>query len=335
MENFYKVLGINSSATPEEVRRAYRILARRYHPDLNPGDASAERFKLISQAYETLSDPEKRRNYDIEFEGASSFRGGAAERAYRRAARAAAQAENRRRYQEFQAAQAARAASAERSTNARTKSQPRKTSPGLLEKAGAAIRGLGLGLTRKHQSSPTRSSRLSVVEVSVTLRDAVLGVKKAIEIPEPSGARKISIKIPPGSRNGTVVHLRATQDPPEELVLIVRVASHPFLSLQAKGLVIDTPITVNEAICGASISVPTLDEPISIKVPPGSQSGTELRVRGRGIPQKDGTKGDLFYRLLIKVPEATSAAGLVDKAKELELYYGGTVRRPLLQGLLD
>lgn len=335
MENFYKILGINSSATPEEIRRAYRILARRYHPDLNPGESSTERFKLISQAYETLSDPEKRRNYDIEFDGGSSFRGGAADRAYRRAARAAAQAETRRRYQEFQAAQSARAAASQKSPKAPPKTSPQKSSTGLLNIASAAIRGLGLGLGGKRRSEPARSNRLSVVEVSVTLRDAVLGVKKAIEIPEATGPRKISVKIPPGSRNGTVVHLRATQDPPEELVLIVRVAAHPFLSLQPKGLIIDTPITVSEAICGASISVPTLDDPISIKVPPGSQSGTELRVRGRGISQKDGSKGDLFYRLLIKVPEATSAAGIMDKAKELELYYGEPVRRPISLGLLD
>jgi molecular chaperone DnaJ len=99
--------------------------------------------------------------------------------------------------------------------------------------------------------------------------------------------------------------------------------------------VVEIPVSVAEVVCGASISVPTLDEPISLKIPAGSQSGTELRVRERGIPHKDGSRGDIFYRLLIKVPEATSALGLAEKAKELDPYYGTSLRQHLTRGLLE
>lgn len=338
MENFYKVLGVNSSATADEVRRAYRILARRYHPDVNPGDASAERFKVIAQAYETLGDPEKRRNYDIEYERELGSRFTEAQKAYQRAARAASPADSRRRYEQVQAAAAARAAAAEAEKRPRQASAAAAPGPTQwVSKARAMLKGLSGARPKRSTraaASPT-TRRISVVEASVSLKDAISGVKKTIEISEPEGTRKVSVRIPPGSRTGTVVHLRSTTGGGEELVLIVRVAAHPYIAIHPKGLVVEIPITVAEAVCGASISVPTLDEPISLKIPPGSQSGTELRVRERGIVHKDGTKGDLFFRLLIKVPESAAAVGLAEKAKELDSYYGASLRQHLTRGLLE
>jgi DnaJ-class molecular chaperone len=167
------------------------------------------------------------------------------------------------------------------------------------------------------------------------MHDAIFGVKKALEIPEPEGQRKVSVKIPAGVRSGSVIRLRAKNMPNEDLVLIVRVAAHPFLTIQARGLVAEIPITIQEAIVGAHISVPTLDEAVSIKIPPGSQSGSELRLKNRGLTLKDGTRGDLFVRLMIRVPETADAVGLKEKASELDAYYSNNVRQGLPKHLVE
>jgi DnaJ-class molecular chaperone len=260
-------------------------------------------------------------------------RGAAADKAYRRAARAAAQAETRKKYDKFQAEQATKHSA----NGPRSRPEPPSLGKVLGGKLQSAIRGFVRGKTpqTKRRELSMGVQRISVVEVSLSLRDAVTGVKKAIEISEPEGARKVSVKIPPGSRNGSVIHLRSTAPPGEELVLVVRVAAHPTMSLQPKGLVVEVPVTVAEALCGASVTVPTLDEPISIKIPAGSQSGTELRIRERGVLQKDGSRGDLFYRLMIKVPEAAQAVGLREKSQELDKYYESAVRQPLPRTLLE
>ena len=129
--------------------------------------------------------------------------------------------------------------------------------------------------------------------------------------------------------------MRAKSGSGEDLVIIVRVASHPSLSMQTRGLVAEVPISVNEAICGASVKLPSLDEPMVIKVPPGAQSGTEIRLKARGVQNKDGSRGDLIYRLMVKVPEAIIAVGIQDKARELEQYYESPVRQTLPKTLLE
>jgi curved DNA-binding protein len=187
--------------------------------------------------------------------------------------------------------------------------------------------------TKSTEAAPLRS--VSVIEVSLSLKEAVFGVKKAIEIPDPTGPRKLSVTIPPGVRSGSVVRLRSKSNPGEDLVLIVRLATHPFLSIQARGLVAEIPVSVLEAHAGASISVPTLDEPVSVKIPAGSQSGSEIRLRNRGIPLKNGDRGDLFIRLLIKIPDSVGAVGLKEHFAALDQYYSSAVRNGLPKTLLD
>jgi DnaJ-class molecular chaperone len=154
-------------------------------------------------------------------------------------------------------------------------------------------------------------------------------VKKTVEIEEPAGTRKLSVAIPPGVRSGSVIRLRAKNSPTEELVLIVRVASHPFIAMQPRGIVVEVPVSVQEAVFGASITVPTLEDPVSIKIPPGTQSGQEVRLRERGVHHREGARGDIFYRILIAVPGSPEAVGLREKVGELEAYYGGGVRAGL------
>jgi DnaJ-class molecular chaperone len=345
MQNHYETLSINSSATEDEIRRAYRILARRYHPDVNPGETSAERFKAIAEAYAVLRDKESKQQYDIELEKYLRKNVSRQFKAYEKQQRRAtateryykaqkADYEKIKEWQEQRArAEAEEAASAKKSDKFDLKTKldtVRKSLKGLLESASSRT-------TDNKSSKPAKSARvskISILEVSVTIFDVISGVRKTVEIEEPEGSRKINVRIPAGVRNGSIVRLRANNLPGEEVVLIIRVARHPFLSIEQKGLMIEIPITINEAISGATIKVPTLEDPVMLKIPPNTSSGTELRLRGRGIPEKDSA-GDLFVRLMIKVPESEHAVGIKDRAADLDLYYEHSVRQDLPKTLLE
>ena len=117
-------------------------------------------------------------------------------------------------------------------------------------------------------------------------------------------------------------------------MVIARVARHPFLSIQPHGLTVQIPITIGEAIAGATIKVPTLDDPAMLKIPPNTQSGAEFRLKGRGLVEKDGP-GDLVIKILINVPESVNAVGIKDKAAGLDQYYEQNVRQNYPKSLLE
>ncbi|RIL06025.1 MAG: hypothetical protein DCC75_11190, partial [Proteobacteria bacterium] len=177
-------------------------------------------------------------------------------------------------------------------------------------------------------------SKLSLVEISLSVQEAITGGKKTIEINEPEGARKVSVRIPPGSKSGSIIRLKR-EGSSEEIVLAVKVANHPFLSLQNRGLVAEVPVSLSEAIFGASISLPTLDEPVVVKIPAGCQNGFEIRMPERGVRYSDGSRGDLFYRLIVKVPTCHQAVGIADKVSALEQYYEEAVRYAYPKNLLE
>lgn len=352
MEDHYKTLGVNSSATADEIRRAYRVLARRYHPDVNPGKAaSEERFKAIASAYAVLCDVELRRQYDSEYQEQRRA-GNERARRYQQAQTAT------QRFYEYQARLREQRERETRDTNAAASEAAR---PGgkTTRQRGPAAQGVAVPLDRllaaiarplaqlrdsARAALPGRNSikgknrgatRLSIIEVSVSVRDAIYGVRKTVEIAEPEGARKVSVSIPPGVRNGSVVRLRSKSTLNEDLVLVLRVAAHPSISIQPKGLVVEVPITVSEALSGATIKLPTLDDQLMVRIPAGSQSGQEIRIKEKGIANRDGSRGDLFYRLLIKVPPSAEAVGLKEKAQEFEQYYGTALRQNLPSTILE
>lgn len=347
MENYYAVLGLNSSATIDEIRRAYRILARRYHPDVNPGAASEEKFKKVAQAYGVLSEPDKRKQYDLELERAEverSTRG----RAFTEYARAAQHARAR---QSAKPGPRPRPMSSPRPefskdqfrTNSGKESKIRKafsrvSQSGFVAAARRVRNAFKSGIEIDGEKRPFRSrqvSQISIIEVSISVADAIRGVRKTVEINEGSFVRKISVTIPAGVRNGSVVRFRQKGSGAEEIVVITRVAAHPFISMTAKGVVLEVPVTISEALNGAKVQVPGIDEPVIISIEPGSQSGTEIRLRDRGAQHRDGTRGDLFVRLMIRNPASPEAVGLKEKVREIEAYYGEAVRRTLPKSLLD
>lgn len=363
MKNYYRILGVNPSATAEEVRRAYRVLARRYHPDVNPDSTAVDKFKDIAEAYRILGDSTQRSNYDMDFE--SSQRGQGPKSgvdAYR---------ENQRKTSEFQ--DAMKRAKAQQRSSATEKFYKQKYADfGRVDPAGVdsskvkpgntsknptfeekvkdvastvkgkvsstfdSVKGL---VGKKGSSSPASGKnqvgKVSIIEASVTVHDAIFGTKKTIEIAEPEGARKVSVRIPPGVRSGSVVRLRGKGDSKEDLILIVRVGYHPFISIERKGLVLEVPISVREAIEGANVTIPTLEDQLVVKVPEGTQSGNEVRLKSRGITMRDGSKGDFFVRFMVHVPKSANAVGIKDLAKQFEEYYGENVRKGFPKSLTE
>ena len=329
MKNYYKILGVKNSATEDEIRRAYRILARRYHPDVNPGDVSTDRFKEISEAYSVLTDAKKRELYNIYLETDlrrqihEKYRAVQGEAKQRRATGV----DDRREEPQVEEASFDRTPSWFRLRCERL--------IGRFMKVRFAAEEWWFSRKQKDKLKTERArteeriSKVSIIEASVSLEESLKGTRKKIEIEEPEGIRKVSVMIPPGVRDGTVVRLRDKSQQGEDLVLIVRLATHAYLSIKPRGVVAEIPVTVSEALFGAQITVPGIDDELIIRIPPGSQSGTEVRVKEKGILNKNGTRGDYFIRLMVRVPASPEAIGLKDKAEELSKYYGEQVRHGL------
>ncbi len=345
MSNHYQVLGVTTAATADEIRRAYRILARRYHPDLNPGETNAETFKKIASAYAVLSDPAQRQQYDAELEKNRESFSSAFDRAHRE-------------YRKNQRPHTAKPAPSSGTQKAAGEPSPRSTSKSSEPDAAtrppspsaSSLSGLAASSRKRLKSfkdrllkrgpktaaSGTQVSGISLMEVSISIFDAIRGVRRTVELTDASGkTRKISALIPPGVRTGSIVRFRRKEDPAEEVILVVRVALHPWLSMTAKGLTMEIPITIGEAIQGGKVQVPSLGDPLLVTVAPGTQSGREVRLKSQGVRLADGSRGDLFIKFLVAVPQNPDAPGLREKIGELSSYYAQPVRQGLPRSILD
>lgn len=338
VKDYYKILGIPPAAPEERIRRAYRVLARRYHPDVNPDRGSADKFKEIAEAYGVLSIPAKRKKYDARRAEQIQQAAFSKIKAYQQAAekRAAAQDYYEKQHRDISAIRAwQRALSGGRGASAlgSLKSAGLKALTGARDAARVWTRRAGRGLAAADKRRES-VARVSVIELPVSMREAVYGIKKTISISEPEGERRINVTIPPGVRTGSILRLKSSSAGDEELVLIVRLERHPHLTLDSQGLTVDVPVTIGEAINGAAIKIPALDEELMIKLPPNTQSGARIRVKEKGIVGREG-RGDLFARILVRVPEAELAVGLKEKASELDLYYEQPVRAKMPKTILE
>ena len=288
-QDYYQLLEVGRNASADEIQKAYRKLARKYHPDLNPDDKSAQqKFKEIQHAYDVLSDAEKRKMYDQfgpDFErvgaGGSPFQGGGSsvdfEELFGRGGPGGFQFE------------------------------------GDLGDIFRQFGGGGGGRSRGRRPTPPTKGQDVTAELTIPFNTAVIGGRASIVVNRNGRSETIQLKIPPGVETGRKMRLRGQGEPsanggtPGDLLVHLTVAPHPYFRRFGKDLEIRVPVTLSEAMLGASIEIPTPNGKVQLKIPPGSSSGRRLRVRGQGGLSEIGPPGDLYVELQVKLPDVGEA----------------------------
>ncbi|TNF63597.1 MAG: molecular chaperone DnaJ [Deltaproteobacteria bacterium] len=296
--DFYKILGVSRDASPAEIKKAYRRLAKELHPDLNPDDEEAEeRFKEVSSAYSVLSDEEKRKLYD-QF-GEMGLREGFDPEAYQAATQGVGGFGGFGGFDLGDIFGAAARGQAGRGGGGQFEFN-------LEDLLGGAGAGRGA-----YVRAPQRGADLKS-EIAVDFRDAVLGCTKELSVRSAEGERTLKVRIPAGVRNGGKIRLRGQGGlgvqggPAGDLLLEVKVQKHPYFSIRGKQLHVKLPVTPLEAYAGAKVNVPTPEGGVQLSIPAGSQNGSKLRLRGKGIQRRGKPRGDLIAHLEIVLPEAGS-----------------------------
>jgi len=280
--DYYQMLGLKKGASADDIKKAYRKLAVKYHPDKNPGDKGAEeKFKEINEAYAVLSDPEKKSQYD-QF-GDAGFR------------------------QRFSQEDIFRGFD----VGDLFKDKGFDTNDIFSRIFGAGFGGFG-GFQQEggRFAARPRKGEDFYMETAVTFREAFNGCEKRIAYMKEGAREYLSVKIPAGIENSARLRLNGKGEngingaPNGDLYLTVKVGLDPLLQREGDDILVSRDIRFTEAVLGASLDVPTMDGTKRIKIPAGIQPGTKIRLKGLGFPHMGGTsRGDLFVRVGINVPE--------------------------------
>jgi molecular chaperone DnaJ len=388
-DDYYQMLEVPRTASAEELKKSFRKLARKHHPDVNPGNKAAEeRFKQINSAFEVLSDPKKRKLYDEFGEDAAKL--GFDEKK----------------------AEAFRAYRSQRASGGSSGGMPFPGSGGgqdfdlgdifgdIFGRGGGGAGGFDineiLGRQRGAAARGPERGEDFTAQVKLSLGEAITGVERALSIQRPGRCQRcngrgeagssgpcptckgtgrtrrtagipfagacptcngtgraatpcpecegtgiteettrLTVKIPPGVQTGSKVRLAgqgaagARGGPPGDLYIETEVAEHPLVRREGDDLYMELPVTVPEAILGAEVKVPTFQGEVTLKVPPGSQSGRKMRLKGRGAPSlKGGPGGDMYLVLQLKVPES-GGPEVKEAAEKLARAYPADVRLEL------
>ncbi len=320
--DYYEVLGVKRDASDDEIKKAYRKLARKFHPDLNPGDKTAEdQFKQLQGAYDVLSDAENRKLYDQYGENWRAVKAGGEP-----------------------PPPGWQPGAPPRGTGARTGGG---FDFGDFEFGSFGGRGGGAGfdifeeLFGGERGRTQRSGRGQDVEaeLEMTLEEAHRGARRTLQMqvaeicPKCNGSgvkddrpcdtcggagqvlrqKNIEVNIPAGVRDGSTVRLAGqggsgnNGGEPGDLYLHIRVRPHPVFTVKGDDLEVELPVAPWEAVLGASVEAPTIDGRVDLKVPPGAKSGQRLRLRGQGLNKRKGGRGDEYVRLKVVVPKDVSA----------------------------
>lgn len=300
----YEALGVSREASADDIRRAHRKMARELHPDINKAPDAAERFAQIQEAYEILSDPEKRRLFD-QF-GHAAFDVGA-ERA-----RAASGAEPRR------GATYTWSNVGGSGFGGPSEGFDAEDIGSIFEEFFGArpsgFGGFGGRSGQRREARPTpRTGRDIQHEIAITFYTAAHGGSESLRLHRGGASETIEVRIPKGVADGARLRIRGKGEPgrngapPGDLLLMVRVAPHPLFRRDGLDAHFDLPLTIAEAALGASVNVPTpMGETVALKTPPGASSGARLRLRGKGLEDSTGRRGDLYAVVKIMAPAKLS-----------------------------
>ena len=271
----YATLGVKKDASPADIQKAYRRLAKKHHPDLNPGNASAEeKFKEIAGAYDLLNDPEKRAKFDrgeIDASGTERPR--------------------QRYYRDF--ADQGDWSGYTTSSGFADFGDFTSSEDVLSEIFGRSGRGRRRGQDVRYH-------------LELSFLDAINGGKQSLILPDGSN---LEVNIPPGTRDGQTLRLKgkgrpaAGEGPAGDALIEISVLPHPYFTRKGDDIYLDLPISIKEAVLGAKVAVPTPSGTVTATVPRWSNTGRVLRLRGRGVPRTDRSKGDEYVTLKIMLPK--------------------------------
>jgi len=275
----YEILGLERTASPDEIRKAYRRLAKKLHPDLNPGDKSAEdRFKDVSAANALLSDPEKRRQFD-----AGEIDASGAERAQQRY------------YKDY----AGRAGGGTQYEN--------PSGFADFDRGDDIFAELFRQQAERARRAPGMDQHY---RLTIDLLDAVNGASKRLTLPH---GGSIDVTIPPGVQEGQTLRLRgkgapsAGEGPAGDALVEITIAPHKVFERRGDDIHLELPVTLGEAALGGRVKAPTPSGLVLVTVPKGSNTGAVLRLKGKGAPRRGGGHGDAFVRLKIMLPDKPNA----------------------------
>ncbi len=371
-QNLYEVLGVSKTASSEDIKKAYRKSARKWHPDINPGSKEAEeKFKLISNAYDVLGNEKKRKLYD-EF-GEDALKTGFDAEKVREAMKwrsyheGTAESQGFGRYQSYEdvfgdifgfgqgrggfaGPASAKGSDIEHEITIDFVSSIRGVETELTiqkETSCSKCHGSGSDPSSQMTTCPTcgGSGRIEIGKgpMHFTRPCSKCGGHGVVGRPclqcggsgKGLGTETIRVSIPQGVKEGSRVRVAGKGGPgigggPEgDLYLLIKISPHHFLRREGDNLFMDLPITVGEAVAGGNVAIPTIEGPINLKIPPKSQGGQVLRLKGKGAPNiKTKKKGDLLVRLHVKVPQ-TDAGEVTEAVKILDRYYDNDLRKEI------
>ncbi len=316
MRDPYEVLGVSRTASESEIKSAFRKLAKKHHPDQNKDPKAKERFAELNSAYEIVGDKDKRAQFD----------------------RGEIDADGKPRFQGFEGFGGGAQPGAGGARNFRWSTGGGPGGPGGFAGGGEAFsaddilndilggfgRGGGGPRRARPQQQPVRGEDVSAI-AAVTLEQIVHGEKVRVDLPT---GRTLEVSVPVGTRPGQTIRLKGqgmpsqTGGPPGDARVTIEFVPHPLFRVEGDALRREIAVTLDEAVLGAKVRVPTLDGPVTLTVPPKTSGGRTLRLKGKGLPRAGGGRGDLLVALKIVLPDGgdPELETLMQKWRETKRY---------------